>query len=84
MKDKKKKYSDFSAAMERGKAKGIAAVSNRGFEKAMEGNTDMIKFFLKNRAPDQWEEVSKRVTSEGKPNARRKFSDFYDDDDEDK
>jgi hypothetical protein len=82
LREKKRKYSSFLAAMQRGKAKGISAVSNAVFESAMDGNVSNQQFYLKNRAPDQWEDVSKRVVSEGKPNARRKFSDFYDDDDE--
>lgn len=77
---KKKKYVEFVEAIQRGKAKGISAVSNAVFESAMSGNVSNQQFYLKNRAPDQWEDVSKRVVSEGKPNARRKFSDFYDND----
>ena len=80
---KKRGYSTFLSAIERGRAKAIALVSNAGFEKAMDGNADLIKFFLKNRAPEQWEETSKRVVSEGQPNSKRKFSDFYSDDDDD-
>jgi predicted sulfurtransferase len=79
LKEKKRKYSSFLAAIERGKAKGISAVANVGFNNAMDGNQKAIEFYLKNRAPDQWEDVSKRVVSEGKPNARRNFSQFYDD-----
>jgi hypothetical protein len=79
---KKRKYSEFLKAIQDGKAEGIAAVSNAVFESAMDGNVSNQQFFLKNRAPDQWEDVSKRVVSEGKPNARRNFSDFYDSDEE--
>ncbi len=79
---KKKKYSEFLQAIQNGKAKGISAVSNAVFESAMGGCVSNQQFYLKNRAPDQWEDVTKRVVSEGKPNAKRKFSDFYDDDDE--
>lgn len=82
LKVKKKQYSSFLAAMERGRAKGISAISNAVFESAMSGNVSNQQFYLKNRAPDQWESVEKRVVSEGKPNARRKFTDFYSDDDE--
>ena len=79
---KKKQFSLFLNAMEKGKAKGISAISNAVFESAMGGNVSNQQFYLKNRAPDQWESVEKRVVSEGKPNARRKFTDFYSDDDE--
>ena len=80
---KKQKYSQFLQAIQAGKAKGISAVSNAVFESAMGGCVSNQQFYLKNRAPDQWEDVTKRVVSEGKPNAKRKFSDFYDDDEAD-
>lgn len=79
---KKRTYQAFLEAIQKGKAKGISAVSNAVFESAMGGNVSNQQFYLKNRAPDQWESVEKRVVSEGKPNARRKFTDFYSDDEE--
>ncbi len=46
----KKINSDFSAALELGKAKGIAAVTNSLFETAKKGNVAAQSFYLKNRA----------------------------------
>lgn len=53
---KKKQYSEFLDAIERGKAKGISMVSNAVFDSAMAGNVSNQQFYLKCRAPDQWKE----------------------------
>jgi len=53
---KKKKYSEFLQAIQRGKAKGISDISNAVFQSAMDGNVSNQQFYLKNRAPDQWKD----------------------------
>ena len=58
-------YSDFSDAIKNGKAKGIAKVTNKLFEKANDGDNTSMIFYLKNRDPDNWEDVQKRrITGE--------------------
>ena len=47
-------------AMDEGRAMGIKAVSNALFDKAMEGDNTAMIFYLKNRDPDNWEDVHKR------------------------
>ena len=47
---RKRASSDFSDAIKRGQAKGIAKVTNSLFEQANIGNTAAAIFYLKNRA----------------------------------
>jgi len=58
--NKKKDYSEFSEAIKNGKAKGIAKITNKLFDKASDGDNTAMIFYLKNRDPDNWEEVQKR------------------------
>jgi len=48
--DRKKTSRDFLDALKRGKAKGVAKVSNALYEQAMSGQTAAAIFFMKNRA----------------------------------
>ena len=48
-----------SHAIERGRAKSIAQVANKVYEMSMEGNFPAAKFFLTNRAKEEWQD--KRV-----------------------
>jgi len=43
-------------AIDRGKAKGIATISNSLFTKAKNGDTQAIKYYLNNRDPSNWSE----------------------------
>lgn len=48
--NQKKLNADFAEAIKKGKAKGIAIVTNKLMEQAKEGNTTAIIFFLKTQA----------------------------------
>lgn len=50
----KRSNSEFSDALKRGKAKGLAVVSNALFKKAKEGNIPAMIFYLKNRDSKRW------------------------------
>jgi len=67
--ERRKEYPEFSEAIKEGKALGIQKVTNALFEKATEGDNTAMIFYLKNRDPDNWEEVQKRrITGEdGQP-----------------
>jgi hypothetical protein len=54
----KKKYAELRQAIERGRAKGIAKVTNALFQNAVSGNLGAQCFFLRNRAG--W--VDKQIT----------------------
>ena len=58
--DRQNEYPEFLEAIKRGQAKGIATVSNALFTKAKGGDNTSMIFYLKNRDPDNWEEVQKR------------------------
>lgn len=58
--ERRKEFPDFAEAIKRGKAKGIATISNKLFEKAKEGDNTAMIFYLKNRDPNNWEDVQKR------------------------
>lgn len=53
---KKQGYSEFSDAIKNGKAKGIAKVTNKLFEKANDGDNVAMIFYLKNRDPENWKD----------------------------
>ena len=46
--------SDLSDAIKKGRAQGIAQVSNALFESAIGGNVTAMIFYLKTRNPEQW------------------------------
>jgi len=58
--EKQKEYPNFSEALKRGKAEGIGKVANALFEKATDGDNVAMIFYLKNRDPENWEELQKR------------------------
>lgn len=55
--DAKQKSTEISESFKRGKAKGLAEVSNAIYEQALNGSTGAACFFLKNRDPDRWSDV---------------------------
>ena len=61
--EKRKEFDELSEALKRGKAKGIKKVANALYEKATEGDNVAMIFYLKNRDPDNWEELQKRKLS---------------------
>lgn len=61
--EKKAKYSQFSQAIDAGRAKGIASVTNALFKKANEGDVAAQKYYLNNRDNVSWKD---RVHSEVK------------------
>ena len=67
--EKQAKYPQISQAIKDGRSKGIATVSNALFTKAKAGDNTAMIFYLKNRDPDNWQEVQKRQFSgpEGGP-----------------
>ena len=54
--EKRKEFSDFSEAIKRGQAKGIAQVTNKLYGKAIEGDNTAMIFYLKNRDPANWKD----------------------------
>jgi len=50
----KKINQELQAAIDLGRAKGLAEVSNSLFESATGGNVTAQIFYLKNRSPDDW------------------------------
>jgi hypothetical protein len=54
--EKAKKHEQLSQAIKKGRAKGIAIIANKLFEKASSGDTTSIIFYLKNRDRESWGE----------------------------
>jgi len=54
--ERKKEYVDFSEAIELGKAKGIATVTNALFGKAKDGDVPAMKYYLNNRDNGNWKD----------------------------
>ena len=55
--EKQKEFPEFKEAIEVGRAKGIAVISNALFETAKTGNVAAQIFYLKNRSPDSWKDA---------------------------
>ena len=51
-----KKNPDISDAIKKGRAKGLATISNALFQAAEGGNITAQIFYLKNRCPDKWKD----------------------------
>ena len=56
--EKKKEFSEFSDALSRGRALGLARVSNALYQTAISGNVRAMIFFLKTRGGGEWQESS--------------------------
>ena len=54
--EKRKEYTDFSDAIERGRAKGIAVITNSLFERAQDGDVSAIRYYLNNRDNANWKD----------------------------
>lgn len=57
--DRKLQFREFSEALSRGKAKGIASVTNALFQQARAGHFQSAKFYLLNRDPENWQDKQK-------------------------
>ena len=55
--EKKKAYSEFSEALTNGRAKGIGVITNALFDSAKGGHFPAQKYYLNNRAPDDWADM---------------------------
>ena len=54
--EKIKEYPEFLEAIEAGKAKGIATVTNALFNKAKDGDVPAMKYYLNNRDNANWKD----------------------------
>lgn len=55
---KQAEFPEFSESLKRGRAKGVAEISNALFQTAKSGNVTAQIFYLKNRDPENWRDVS--------------------------
>ena len=69
--EKIKEYPQFSQAIESGRAKGIAQITNALYKKASEGDVSAQKYYLNNRDNRNWkdriESKNEHSGPEGKP-----------------
>lgn len=65
----KKKNSDISDALKRGRSNGLREVTNALMENARSGNVTAQIFYLKNRDPDKWQDrrQNEHTGKDGKP-----------------
>jgi len=56
--EKQKEFPQFLQAIEDGKAKGVATISNALFGTAKEGHFPAQRYYLQNRAPEAWRDSS--------------------------
>jgi len=54
--DKQNQYPQFLQAIKRGRSSGMDKITNKLFEKAMEGDNTAIIFYLKHRDRENWGE----------------------------
>ena len=64
LRQKEKVYSSFSAAIKKGKSKGVAEIANALYESAMAGSIPAQIFFLKNRDPQNWRDKPEPIYDE--------------------
>jgi len=55
--EKKSDYEDLEESISRGRARGVRRVTSALVEQAEAGNTQAAVFYLKNRRPDQWNDI---------------------------
>ena len=55
--EKKRAFSEFSAAIKNGRAKGVGTITNALFESAVKGSVPAQIFYLKNRDQENWSDV---------------------------
>lgn len=71
--EKRKEFSELSEAIEIGRAKGVAKVTNALFEKAVGGDVHAAKYYLNNRDNANWKDkvetynYNEDVTPDKKP-----------------
>ena len=58
--EKQNEFIEFAEAIKRGKGKGIQTITNRLYEKALEGDNTAMIFYLKNRAG--WQDKIEKET----------------------
>ena len=58
--DKQSEFKEFAEAIKRGKGRGIQRVTNKLYEKALEGDNTAMIFYLKNRAG--WQDKIEKET----------------------
>jgi hypothetical protein len=56
--EKQKTFPQFLQAMEDGRAKGVATISNSLFSTARDGHFPAQRYYLQNRAPESWKDSS--------------------------
>lgn len=81
--ERKRENTDFAEAIKRGRAKGIAVVTNALMKKVKEGNVTAMIFFLKSQAG--WKEtqsVDLNLSDEAKPKVYKSLKELFDDDDD--
>lgn len=81
--DRKSNSAEFAEAIKRGKAKGIAIVTNKLMEKVKAGNVTAMIFFLKSQAG--WKEnqaVDFNLSTEVKPKVYKSLKELFDDNDD--
>ena len=61
--EKKRAFTQFAQAISIGKAKGIGTVTNALFQSAQNGSVPAQIFFLKNRDPENWKDVTAHSVS---------------------
>lgn len=61
--EKKRYFANFADAIKIGKAKGIGTVTNALFQSAQNGSVPAQIFYLKNRDPENWKDVTAHSVS---------------------
>lgn len=61
--EKQAEFPQFSHTIKKGQSKGIANMTNALFTKGMAGHVLAMIFYLKNRDPENWEDVQKHSSA---------------------
>ena len=66
--EKQAKYPEFLEAIEDGRAKGIATITNALFSKARKGDFPSMKYYLNNRDRENWNDAKPEQSSSDSAN----------------
>lgn len=77
---KRQEFSELTDAIERGRSKGVATITNALFEKAKSGDVNAAKYFLNNRDNNNWADRTENINRNIDETPEKPISEIDDED----